>query len=303
MKGIESEINKLLGNPRRVEKLLLLEKERRTNRDKLVFIGMANVAGYYWCAMRSLLRSRKNEPGFFASYLHDRLWYSHLLGLIEKLPKSEKKLLEVGDEITFKDIEKLLKEKTQRPQDISLLPVATTITDKNGNKVMVMTPDMSPEEKDYYEGLAKEQDARVVDLEEFPAIRGEMLQATRAERYPTIRWNFNWKDYVVVGTPDGITNDFVYEYKTTRNRFLMSYTKPVAQTQADLYGYFFRRNRKRVQIYITEEETTETWEERVDTTNAEKTLSRFKRVDKGVQPQAPRRWKCRSCEFKKVCKL
>lgn len=40
--------------------LLLLEKERRgVEKDKLVFIGMANVARYYWCAMESFFTKQR----------------------------------------------------------------------------------------------------------------------------------------------------------------------------------------------------------------------------------------------------
>jgi hypothetical protein len=41
---------------RKMRELLQLEKRRRgLDESQLVFIGMANVANYYWCAMKSLL--------------------------------------------------------------------------------------------------------------------------------------------------------------------------------------------------------------------------------------------------------
>ena len=45
----------------------------------------------------------------------------------------------------------------------------------------------------------------------------------------------------------------------------------MAFAQADLYGFFFRRPRKRVQILCVEEDATHTWEELVDPANAEHT--------------------------------
>ena len=45
--------------------------------------------------------------------------------------------------------------------------------------------------------------------------------------------------------PDGIADRFVYEFKSTKELKRM---KPVAERQADLYGYFFRRKFKRIQI-------------------------------------------------------
>ena len=91
-----------------------MEKRRRGREGRLVFVGMANVASYYWCTMKSVLHSRAKEEGFFEAYLSDRLEYSFRLGLIDEIPRSDKKLLEVGDEITFNDVEKLLREKAQK---------------------------------------------------------------------------------------------------------------------------------------------------------------------------------------------
>lgn len=140
-------------------------------------------------------------------------------------------------------------------------------------------------------------EVEIVSLDEYPVYR-RVLQRRRTEKYPTIRWNFEWEDYVVAGVPDGITDSFVYEFKTTRSPFLLNYVKPVAFTQADLYGYFFRRGMERVQIYVTETEETITWVEKVDEGNAEKTLRKFKEVNVEVKPPRPRERKCRACVFR-----
>jgi len=64
----ESKIDKILSDAREVEKLLLLEKERRgVDKGKLVFVGMANVAKYYWCAMSSIFKSKERELEFFGA--------------------------------------------------------------------------------------------------------------------------------------------------------------------------------------------------------------------------------------------
>lgn len=176
--------------------------------------------------------------------------------------------------------------------------------DENGSRVMVINPDLSQEEKEFLGRLAKDKGVRVVNLKEAqPTIRGEFLDAIKAERYSTIRWNFAWDKYAVVGVPDGITGEFVYEFKSTRSRFLMNFLKPVALTQADLYGRFFKRSRKRVQIYIMEEDATETWDTDVDINRAEDILAKFKKVDEGFAPPPPKAWKCKSCEFAKVCTI
>lgn len=288
----------------KLEHLLSLEKERRgVNREKLVFVGMHNVAQYYWCAMQAVFKSRENELEFFAAYLYDRIRYSEYLGLIDRLPESEETLLDIGNGITFSDVEKLLKESAERTKHLSFTFNARITTDEHGKRVMVINPDLSPKLRQRYEIDAKARGIRIANPEEFPQLRGEFLQTTRAEQYPTIRWNFAWEGYVVVGVPEGITDRFVYEFKTTGSRFLLHFVKPVALTQADLYGYFFRRERKRVQIYIVEEGTTETWEDEVNKTKAIKVLGNFKRVDGGWAPPLPKAWKCKRCEFKRVCKL
>ncbi|MFC2113193.1 hypothetical protein ACFLTA_08000 [Bacteroidota bacterium] len=301
MNGIKSEMVKLLGDRREREKLFFLEKEKRgADKDKLVFIGMADIAEYYWCAMESLLKSKKMELRFFVSYLHDRISYSFRLGFINKLPKNKEKLLEVGSEITFSDIEELLKEKVKR---VYVIDETKTIPDKNGNKVMVINPELPQEKRIYYEEKAKSEGIRIANPEEFPTIRGEFLESSKAEQYPTIRWNFDWNDYTVVGVPDGITDSFVYEFKTTRNKFLMSFLKPVAFTQADLYGYFFKKEKKRVQIYIKDEKKTETWENQVNRNRVLEVLGNFRKVDEGWTPPLPMTWKCKFCKFKDACKL
>lgn len=303
---VNSKISKLLGNQRQIAGLLHLEKERRgVDRDKLVFVGMANVANYYWCAMQAVVKSRQLEADFFASYLHDRLSYSFRLGLIDDLPKSKSNLLEVGNDIGLGHIEQLLKARAEKKAspDVHVLVEAVTKVDSGGNKVIVLNPDLPQEAMSHYEEQAKSEGARLAIIEEFPAIRGEFLQTTRAEQYPTIRWNFTWQGYVVVGVPDGITDGFVYEFKTTGAKFLMYYVKPVAITQADLYGHFFRRPNKRVQILIVGDGVTETWENKVDENKAIKVLSEFRKVDEGWIPYPPKAWKCKLCQFKDTCTL
>jgi CRISPR/Cas system-associated exonuclease Cas4 (RecB family) len=253
-----------------LSELLRLEKQRLGLREgRLVFVGMANLADYYWCSMKSVLKSRRDELMFFTSYLYDRVTYALRLGLVSKEPKTIEELLQIGDNIKFSDVEKLLKEEAERFQ-----------IETEKEKIMDL-------------------DVGTLD----PKRRGEVLQNLLAEKYPTIRWNFKWNNYIVVGVPDGITKDIVYEFKTTSSRFLYNYIKPVALAQADLYGYFFRRQRKRVQIHIVEEKLTETFESNVDVDNALYVLDSFRKVDEGQEPKPPKEWKCRSCEFKDACPL
>jgi hypothetical protein len=77
------------------------------------------------------------------------------------------------------------------------------------------------------------------------------------------RWNFEWRGYVFVGVPGGITDKYVYEFKTTKSGIL-NYSKVVAHQQADLYGFFFDRPKKRVQVLMVDTGEIETWDEKVD---------------------------------------
>lgn len=261
-----------------MKELLQLEKQRRgLSKDKLVFLGMADIANYHWCAMKSLLRNREMELAFFQAYLHDRLLYSSRLGLINEMPTNTDELLSIGNKITFNKIEELLREKAKKQIVVGAFADANILV-------------QAIEKFQSLEGLP-------------PKFRGSFLEIRKAERYPTIRWNFDWENYVVVGVPDGITDTFVYEFKTTKSRFLMHYVNSVALTQADLYGYFFKRNKKRVQIYIMRDDVTETWEEKVDKANAMETLYHFKSVDEGNEPLPPKKWKCKSCKFNKICNI
>ena len=305
-RGFRTALQESIGNEESLKGLLSLAKERRgVDRDKLIFIGMADVAGCYWCAMKSLLQNKRMELGFFSAYLHDRLLYSFQLGYIGTLPKSEENLLETGDEIGFEDIEKLLGKRGAVYEHYGPIIMEWVSTvDKDGKKVRVINPMLPPERREAIERQARGQGERVADVEEFPSLRGRFLHMEGAERYPTIRWNFGWKDYVVLGVPDGITDTFVYEFKTTKNEYLASYfVKPVAFAQADLYGYFWRRNKKRVQIRIVDGNMTRTWQEEVDETNAIKTLENFRSLDEGAKPIPPKKWKCKPCQFRDTCDI
>jgi len=310
MLEVNKRIDKLLCNEQELEKLLFLEKDRRGFRkNELVFVGMANIASYYWCAMKSLLKSKKMELCFFHAYLYDRILYSFILGYIKKIPKRiNKEILEIGNEINFNEIEELLEieksfnqfiKKERRKKGIFL---GVLRTHENGSKEALVNPELPPELKSSERERLKKEGYKIVDLEEGAELRGHFYEVTKSEKYPSIRWSFPWENYVILGIPDGITDKFVYEFKSVSNRFLLTYVKPIAFTQADLYGYFFKRNKKRVQIHIMNEDIIETWEETINIVNVKNTLKYFKAIDEGAKPYPPKEWKCKKCEFREICK-
>lgn len=265
MTELAKEALKYINNEENLKKLLLLEKKRRKiSKDDLCFICTSNISGYWWCDIRSYYLSRCDERKLFGVYMYDKIRYAEELGLIENLPEDKKKWLDIGNEITLKDINRLLRE--NKPVKIA----------------QIHTED--PKE--------------VIDKFE----RGRIYEFKYAEDYPTIRWHFNWGSYVIEAVPDGITDDFVYEFKSTASKWLSFYTKPVALTQADLYGYFFKRENKRVQIYLMDKKEIETIQNRVDKSRALDTLKAFDRVCSGVGIRKTKiKWKCRNCEVKEEC--
>ena len=230
-------------NTEKLERLLKLEKKRRgIPEDSLVFTGTADIAQYYWCGMKAWFSNRESELRFFAAYLEDRISYSLILRRIDRVPERDEEILEVGSDITFEDVEKILKDKKEKG-----VPCI----------VVEDMEDYEEIERELVRKFGKIPSGFVVEeinrerLEEDPLYRGEILHLKHAEKYPTVRWNFEWKKYVVVGIPDGITDEFVYEFKSTTSSggFAKKWLKPVAETQADLYGFFFRRKKKKVQIF------------------------------------------------------
>jgi hypothetical protein len=301
VKDFLGRVEQLVSDARRLGDLLTLEKQRRgVAGDRLLFIGVSNVASVRWCPMKSVLKSRAEELMYFAAYLTDRLVHARLLGLLRDLPHDDRELLEAGDEIGMADVERLLRRLRARPEPG---PWAyQEIAGPGGKAAWVLNPTLSAVDRAHYQELAFRAGVRVLDLEDDPKVRGLVLEEMRAERYPTIRWNFAWERYVVVGVPDGITDAFVYEFKTTRNCYLGGQFLPVAVAQADLYGLFFDRPGKRVQLYLVEEDATQTWDLPVDRSAAELALKEFRSVDAGVRPRPPReRWKCRRCDIRPVC--
>jgi len=211
-------------------RLLALEKRRRNiPLKKLVFVGMHNLAQYWWCAQSSVLRSRRNEIEFFLTYLYDRVKYSFIFGHLKIMPKNLRDLLDIGSDLKYEDID-------------------------------------------------------------------------RFEKYQPPRWSFEKMGYVIVGIPDGITQKYVYEKKDIQKESLLHFEKPVAFTQADLYGYFFKRDKKIVEIYIEENNKIMKLKEDVDTNRAKNTIRKFKRVDNGAQAIPPQKFKCNNCEFKRDCR-
>jgi hypothetical protein len=258
-----------------LRRLLALEKERRgVPQSSLVFVGMHNLSQFWWCGIYTVLKSRKNEVQFFSSYLHDRFHAAISLGSLLSIPTKLVDILAVGEDLTNKELG-ALHPKTK-------LKVRPILRRKKSSSLQSNV------------NLAPSGDSM---------LDGVITELALAERYPSYRWNFPFSRYVVVGAPDGITREFVYEFKATRSRHFLNFNKPVALTQADLYGYFFGRPKKRVQIYVRDEDKIETIVARVDPARAVDTLARFENADRNSYAHPPVKWKCLQCELQYHCPI
>ena len=131
------------------------------------------------------------------------------------------------------------------------------------------------------------------------------------EHYPTIRWNYPIGNYIIIGVPDGLTNNFAYECKKTASSYLLNFVKAGAFAQANFYGHFFQRSEARVQIHIREENKTETWQVPTNHDEAIHSINIFDSYHKdflhGIYEKLPSpSWKCRkngSCDYRDDCPL
>src|SRR5438132_4587109 len=184
----EVDLSPVLDDPRRVTRLFTLAKKwRGVESDALVFVGMHNVAQHWWCTQQAVFKSRENEKQIFAACLEDRLKLAVKLELMKKLPRGDGAVLDAVRALTFSDAETRFKKDHQR---------SSALNKSRSRKL----------------GVARGRASVASDPDESAFERGIRLEAIAAEHYPTFRWHFPWKDYVIVGVPDGISSQFVYEF-------------------------------------------------------------------------------------------
>ena len=133
---------------------------------------------------------------------------------------------------------------------------------------------------------------------------GQEYERVKAESYSTIKKYFKYKKYILIAVPDGVTESFCYEFKSVKNEFIFYFTKSVARAQAILYSYFFNKPEIRYQIHIQKQDEIKTFQEKVNTAEAESILSTMDKLLKNrVKPIPPKRFKCSTCEFNGRCDL
>jgi CRISPR/Cas system-associated exonuclease Cas4 (RecB family) len=132
---------------------------------------------------------------------------------------------------------------------------------------------------------------------------GLWAEQYKARQFPRLRWNFPWRHYVLVGVPDGLGPDFVYEFKTAGNPFLAKFALRPANAQADLYALLFKKPKKKVEFLVRGEHQTTVSESPADTDAAEELLQKFAELDGGALPRPPKPFKCNSCGYREQCRV
>jgi len=274
IRNFESKVGELFSDNERLDELLSLEKSNRgVDQKRLVFAGFSDVSAQVFCSMKAVLRARESEKMYFRAYLRDQLYYANEFRALERWPRSNVELLQAGRSITFEQVEALEK----NHYGTHALPDETS-------EVLPLEIEIKGPNVDY-------------------ATRGDVFELFCAEKYHKFMWHFSYGRYVFLAIPDGITNDFVYEFKSgSKARFRPERTTE-AVVQGDLYGYFFRKRMKRVQVYTSDDRRRESKNSLVDEENAIKYLKNFARVDGGEMPRLPSPGKCRSCDFVASCPL
>ncbi|MCL4258225.1 MAG: hypothetical protein KJZ53_06835 [Anaerolineales bacterium] len=132
-------------------------------------------------------------------------------------------------------------------------------------------------------------------------VRGEV---EHAEKYDEALGRFNYMDHIVIAAPDGLADEFAYEFKMVGNDFWMKFEKPVAITQANLYAYFFDKPQIRVQLRNRQTSQTTTIQQAMDKTKATNDLKKaMDLLNAKLAPVAPHKQKCPKCDYLSKCPI
>lgn len=253
-----------------LNELMNLEKERLGfKREDLVFVSSGDISKFYWCPMQTYLTLLKNEEDKFTGYLQDKIEYSIKLNKVNSVPKNEKELLKIGNDLELNDIFELLK--------------------KN-------SPNFSNEEIKN----AKKQLKNCKSQQE----KGHIFETIYAKKLPQIHWFVKHKNFILTCMPDGISKDFVYEFKSSKNRFFSKFSIKKAKLQADIYGLCFNKENKEIDQLIVSENKIENIKEKINISEINYVIEKLNEIISGKLPKKPKEeFKCRTCEFKSKCKL
>ncbi|RLG73207.1 MAG: hypothetical protein DRO08_02355, partial [Thermoprotei archaeon] len=207
---IRQKLKEILKSQSTLQNLLLSEKRKRNlNAEDLVFVSTSIIASYWWCPVKAYILSKLNELEHFKLYLYDIAMYSYELGYIRSIPENVERILNIGNNLTLEDMEKILERRIKLSKEkivswfengcnITIIEDKLAIIQYGNLKLGYINPLLTPSLKKMLEDKVKELDAIVIDFNTLPSkVRGKILEVMIKEKYPTIRWYFKWRKYVI----------------------------------------------------------------------------------------------------------
>jgi len=228
------------------KELIKLEKRRLGfNENNLVFVSAGDISKFYWCPMQTYFTLIENEIKKFTGYLKDKIEYSIKLKQYNKIPNNALELLEIGNDLSLNDIFNLLKTKEY-------------------NNI-----------KTQKEILKAKQELKQCKA---PTKRGHYLETIYAKQYPKIHWFIKYDNFIFTCEPDGIKEDFVYEFKSSKNRYFAKQSILKAQLQSDIYCLCFNKKKKIIDDFIISENKIETIREEINIDRLNNIIEEIKKI-------------------------
>ncbi|MGC8842839.1 MAG: hypothetical protein ACP5QS_02765 [bacterium] len=253
-----------------LRRLLFREKEkRRATKGSLVFVNAKNIAISRWCEWESLFRSYEEEGWAFWRYIWNKTVNAYRWGKIERFPKDAESALNLIRNLELKkeDINKIL-EGMDRQRIRSYWEEDET--------AFWFDPS-----REFYECFTRE----------FTPL------------YPSFGWGFDFEGLVIVAHPTGISENFVYINRIATFKDELFYHKITASLEGDICGYFFGKEKKRLEVIVQEEQKCFNWEGKVDAERAIKALLSFKDFAQRLNVSLPPSWKCAKCPSSEDCEM
>ncbi|MEM3815168.1 MAG: Dna2/Cas4 domain-containing protein [Candidatus Micrarchaeia archaeon] len=329
-------IEKIITPETSMEKKMIAEKIKLGfKQNQICFVATADIASMYWCDQQMLFRIRQNELNMFESYLHDieregELTEKEIEKKVSELVKKQKTNQDKKDMDTLETKKWIIQginiTKTNRKPNLSLSEILSKkdleILDKCKNDLEVLEKFDQILERtriklklaktilfDTYTVYSKLDYAFLDILSRNSNANSDMRRGIKdemsfAQRYPTFRYHFRWNNYIIEAVPDGIGPDFCYEFKSTKKWNMLHYIKPIAEAQAQLYSYFFKKPKIKIEIYINEADKKLTYDMNANEKKAIEILARMDRlINEKEKPIPPKEWKCKKCIHRNECKI
>jgi hypothetical protein len=129
---------------------------------------------------------------------------------------------------------------------------------------------------------------------------GQSAQALHQEKHASLRCHWFFGQFLIIGVPDGLGRNFVYEFKFSSHP-RSPYTFKHAVAQANIYATLFRKRRIRVHI-VGPKGYTKIIDGDVRTLDAANLIDRAWALMNGDAIfRPPESWKCAPCRYARLC--